>query len=94
MEEGVAETRPLWVIRIFKLILLGSLNDLWRFNGTHWNFIKGSPIVANEGVVGNKGVYSSSYLPRARWDAITWSNSTDHFFLFGGAGSTSGTMDQ
>jgi hypothetical protein len=60
------------------------LNDLWQFNtGTlQWTFVSGNPSTGNHG-----GVYSGgSPMPGSRWGAVTWTDQSGNFWLFGGYG--------
>jgi hypothetical protein len=58
-------------------------NDLWKFNGTHWTWISGDSLY---GVYGTKGVASASYYPGGRVNAVSWMDSNDNAWLFGGLG--------
>ena len=60
------------------------LNDLWEFDtGTlQWTFVDGS---AGGGNIG--GTYSGgSPRPGSRWGAVTWTDQSGNFWLFGGYG--------
>jgi hypothetical protein len=60
----------------------GLLNDLWRLNPTTqvWTWMSGSK------VVNQKGVYSGSATPGARWSPASWTDNSGNFWLFGGFG--------
>ncbi len=85
--------------------VLGSLNDLWRYNpGTgQWTWISGSNTVAPGGVYGVPGVYgtrgvaAAGNVPGARIGSVTWIDSTGNLWLFGGIGfdsaGTSGNLN-
>jgi N-acetylneuraminic acid mutarotase len=64
------------------------LNDLWKFDGTYWTWISGSNSTDQPGVYGTKGITSPDNLPGARKDAISWIDSHDNLWLFGGYGVT------
>jgi hypothetical protein len=60
------------------------LNDLWKFDGTYWTWISGSDSTNQTGVYGTKGVTSSNNIPAGRSGAISWIDSYDNLWLFGG----------
>jgi hypothetical protein len=62
------------------------LNDLWKFDGTYWTWISGSNSIDQVGVYGTKGIPSPSNVPGARGYAISWIDSHDNLWLFGGRG--------
>jgi hypothetical protein len=66
------------------------LNDLWKFDGTYWTWISGSSSTGQPGVYGTKGVPSSNNVPGARGGyGVSWIDSHDNFWLFGGSVSQS-----
>ncbi len=65
---------------------LGNLNDLWRWDGTDWTWISGSNTVNQPGTYGALNTPHATNIPGARLDAITWIDSSGHFWLFGGEG--------
>jgi N-acetylneuraminic acid mutarotase len=65
------------------------LNDLWRFDGTNWTWISGSPTGGQAGAYGTKGVPSASNVPGARFYAVSWIDATGDLWLFGGNGRDS-----
>ncbi len=65
----------------------GILNDLWKFNGTHWTWISGSNVIDQFGVYGGQGIPSSSNIPGARYLAESWIDSNNFLWLFGGVGN-------
>ncbi|MGA2710769.1 MAG: kelch repeat-containing protein [Steroidobacteraceae bacterium] len=71
----------------------GYLNDLWKFNPTAgtWEWVSGSTGGAVSGVYGTQGVGSTSNTPGARYAPISWIDSSDNLWLFGGAGYASST---
>ena len=74
-------------MKLFELIfyLLDYLNDLWKFDGTNWIWISGSDTVVY-GVYGTKGVGSPSNIPGGRQGSISWIDSNNNLWLFGGFG--------
>jgi Galactose oxidase, central domain len=60
------------------------LNDLWKFDGTRWTWVKGSSAVDQPGVYGALGVAADTNVPGARTGAVGWTDSRGHFWLFGG----------
>jgi len=65
---------------------VGRLNDLWRWDGSNWTWISGSDVVNQSGVYGVKGTPAGSNMPGARRGAVSWSDSSGNFWLFGGSG--------
>ena len=83
--------------------VVGASNDLWEFNPAtdEWAWMGGSSIVGNTsapaGVYGTLGVPATGNVPGGRYQAVSWTDSTGNFWLFGGAGidstGTSGTLN-
>jgi N-acetylneuraminic acid mutarotase len=72
----------------------GSLNDLWKFDGTNWTWVSGSNAINHSGVYGTKGTAASSNIPGAREGQISWTDAGGDFWLFGGAGfDSTGAQD-
>jgi hypothetical protein len=71
------------------------LNDLWRYSPgvNEWTWMGGSNVVNQKGVYGTKGVAAPGNIPGARWDAISWTDSSGNFWLFGGGGYDSNGTD-
>jgi N-acetylneuraminic acid mutarotase len=67
---------------------LGNLNDLWEFNPTArlWTWVGGSSTGNAYGVYGTPGTASLSNMPGARNSAVSWTDSSGNFWLFGGNG--------
>lgn len=76
---------------------LGSLNDLWKFDGTNWTWISGASVINQPGVYGTLGMPSASNVPGARGGSTTWTDKSGNLWLFGGAGldsaGTSGVLN-
>jgi N-acetylneuraminic acid mutarotase len=68
---------------------LGTMNDLWKFNPAinEWAWMGGSSTTYYQsGAYGSLGTPASGNTPGARGFATTWTDSSGHFWLFGGAG--------
>ena len=73
--------------------VLGS-NDLWQYSNGLWTWIGGPQITTklssvNSGSYGTKGIAAASNLPSGRQSAVTWTDSSGNFWLFGGFGYSS-----
>jgi len=66
----------------------GLLNDLWVFNPTskEWTWVSGSKTANAVGVYGTQGVASSNNVPGARGYAVSWTDKSGNFWLYGGEG--------
>jgi N-acetylneuraminic acid mutarotase len=64
----------------------GDLNDLWKFDGTHWTWVSGSDTVDQAGAYGAEGIVASGNMPGARWGAVSWTDLQGNLRLFGGNG--------
>jgi N-acetylneuraminic acid mutarotase len=62
------------------------LNDLWEFNPTAktWTWRSGSSSGNPAGVYGTLGVASTTNMPGGRQSAVSWTDSSGNFWLFGG----------
>ncbi len=65
----------------------GSLNDLWKYDGTNWTWINGGQVRLQPGIYGEKGVADPDNVPGSRANSVTWIDSDDNLWLFGGAGN-------
>jgi hypothetical protein len=70
---------------------LGNLNDLWEFNSSlgqygQWAWMGGSSTGNQSGVYGTLGMPASGNIPGARDGAVSWTDSSGNFWLFGGGG--------
>lgn len=72
--------------------LIGDLNDLWEFSPStgEWAWISGSStLVGNNlgqpGDYGTLGTPAAGNTPGGRADAVTWTDSSGHLWLFGGS---------
>jgi len=68
--------------------LSGELNDLWKFDTSsgQWTWVSGSSVVNQRGVYGTMGTPEESNTPGARDSGVSWIDSSDNLWLFGGAG--------
>lgn len=66
----------------------GALNDLWKFNPTtgQWTWVAGSDAINQAGIYGTKGTPTTTTTPGARMHAVSWIDSTNTLWLFGGEG--------
>ncbi len=66
----------------------GMVNDLWNYNPStnQWTWISGSNLHMQPGVYGTQGVPSPYNVPGARGSSVSWIDSNDNFWLFGGSG--------
>jgi N-acetylneuraminic acid mutarotase len=72
---------------------LGVLNDLWKFDGTNWTWVKGSSVGAQPGVYGTKGVPAAANTPGARFIHTSAQDSAGNFWVMGGDAATTGYMN-
>ncbi|NVM04589.1 MAG: hypothetical protein HWN67_19860 [Candidatus Helarchaeota archaeon] len=69
----------------------GDLNDLWIFNMTSglWMWVSGSNLRIQLGIYGTKGVPNAGNVPGSRFFSVSWTDSDDNLWLFGGYGRDS-----
>lgn len=67
---------------------LGDLNDLWKYNPTtkEWTWVSGISTVDQSGAYGTKGTAGASNTPGARHYTVSWIDSSNNLWLFGGLG--------
>jgi hypothetical protein len=63
-----------------------SFNDLWMYAGGEWTWVGGSSQPNQPGVYGTLGVAAPGNIPGARQFAVSWTDSTGNFWIFGGNG--------
>jgi len=63
-------------------------NDLWKYSGGQWVWMGGSQSTTSTqaGVYGTQGQPASTNFPGARHGAVTWTDASGNFWLFGGIG--------
>ena len=69
---------------------LGFMNDLWKFDGTSWTWISGSDKNGQAGSYGVQGTKDPANVPGARAWPMSWVDTSDHLWLFGGEGNANG----
>lgn len=64
----------------------GNLNDLWKYNPAtnQWTWVSGSDNAYEPGRYGLKGIANPSNVPGGREEAVSWIDSSDSLWLFGG----------
>lgn len=62
----------------------GALNDLWEYSGGQWIWMSGSDVPDQPGSYGTKGVAAAGNAPAARYEAVSWTDASGNFWLFGG----------
>jgi hypothetical protein len=67
----------------------GGLNDLWKGNFDNngnwiWTWVSGNNAVNVSGTYGNKGVATASNMPGGRDSSVSWIDSNNNLWLFGG----------
>jgi hypothetical protein len=103
-ESGVTWTDQsgnLWLFGGFNPDIYGLVdwwyNDLWEFNPATkaWTWVGGSSSPNASGSYGTIGVASTGNVPGARFGAVSWTDSSGNFWLFGGEGyDSTGTVRQ
>jgi hypothetical protein len=63
---------------------LGSLNDLWIFDGSLWTWLSGSNEPNKNGIYGTQGIPSPSNTPGSRYCVGGWVDNEGSFWIFGG----------
>jgi hypothetical protein len=65
-----------------------NLSDVWEFNAASrsWTFAGGLQTAGASGTYGTLGVTDLANLPGSRKGAVSWTDSTGNFWLFGGIG--------
>ncbi len=67
---------------------ISAFNDLWQYNPitNQWTWINGGNTANTYGVYGTLGTSASSNIPGARFGAVSWHDTQNNFWLFGGYG--------
>lgn len=68
----------------------GLVNDLWRFDGTDWAWMAGTPDLNRPGIYGTQGVPDPANTPGARLGAVGWVDGDGNLWLYGGNGYAEG----
>ncbi|MBT5707776.1 MAG: choice-of-anchor D domain-containing protein [Verrucomicrobia bacterium] len=64
----------------------GKLNDLWRWDGKTWTWMSGDPTAAQGANYGTRNITSEDSQPGSRSDAVSWIDSNNQVWIFGGEG--------
>ncbi|NVM04946.1 MAG: hypothetical protein HWN67_21675 [Candidatus Helarchaeota archaeon] len=64
----------------------GFLNDLWKYDGVNWIWVSGNYLENQLGTYGIKGMPNANNVPGDRAESISWIDSNDTLWLFGGYG--------
>jgi hypothetical protein len=70
----------------------GSLNDLWKFDGTNWTWVSGSKVINQLGSYGTQGASNASNIPSGRFLGVSWIDAGGKLWLFGGTGNDAAGM--
>ena len=70
----------------------GYLNDLWKYEGGQWTWMSGSNQTYQNGTYGQLGIANSSNIPGSRQSAVSWIDSNNTLWLFGGEGNDATTV--
>jgi N-acetylneuraminic acid mutarotase len=67
------------------------LNDLWKYDPAtlEWTWVSGSNLINQAGTYGTMGTADPSNVPGARYGPVTWADSHNNLWLFGGYGDDS-----
>lgn len=65
----------------------GSLNDLWKWDGTNWTWVNGSSGYYDLGTRGTLGVPDPANVPSSRRGAAAWIDPSGRFWVHGGYGA-------
>ncbi len=71
----------------------GYENDLWMFNTatSQWKWVAGDSTLNKYGVYGTQGVATAANYPSARYCTLTWIDSSNNVWMFGGQGYAAST---
>jgi len=66
----------------------GSFNDLWEFSPSskQWTWMSGGSVLDGKGFYAALGAAASGNVPGARYNAVSWTDTGGHLWLFGGLG--------
>jgi hypothetical protein len=65
---------------------IAALNDLWEYTGGSWIWQGGSNLAGQSGNYGAINVVNPGNMPGARYGAVSWTDLSGNFWLFGGYG--------
>jgi hypothetical protein len=90
---GPRENAATWTDATGDLWLFGgaNYNDLWKFSpsAAEWTWVGGSNVANQPGTYGTLGTAASGNIPGARSSAVSWTDASGNFWLFGGGGNDS-----
>jgi len=71
----------------------GGLNDLWKYSAGEWTWMGGANVANQPGTYGTLGTAAPGNVPGGRSHAVSWTDASGNFWLFGGYGfdSSGGT---
>jgi hypothetical protein len=61
-------------------------NDLWKYSAGEWTWMSGSNVANQEGIYGTQGTAAAGNVPGARNGAVSWTDASGNFWLWGGVG--------
>jgi hypothetical protein len=64
----------------------GLINDLWKYSAGQWTWMGGSNMINQPGIYGAQGAAAPANIPGCREQAVSWTDSSGNFWLFGGDG--------
>lgn len=70
-------------------VSVGTLNDLWRFDGSMWTWVSGldtAPTTPVTSIYGIKGVAAPNNYPSSHSSSAIWLDDSGNMFMFGGFG--------
>lgn len=65
----------------------GYLNDLWKWDGTNWTWVAGDDTPTYSATYGSKGIAASTNKIGGRLGAVSWTDLSGNFWIFGGRGT-------
>ncbi len=75
----------------------GNQNDLWEYSDGEWTWVGGSDTIEQPGVYGTVGTPETGNIPGGRYLAVSVTDPSGNFWLFGGSGvdstGTNGTLN-
>jgi hypothetical protein len=73
-----------------------STGAMWKFNSSslEWTWVSGNLTLDHDGNYGPKNVWSTEYYPASREGAMTWLDSEENIWLYGGAQFKRGSFMQ
>jgi uncharacterized repeat protein (TIGR01451 family) len=62
------------------------MNDLWKYSAGQWTWVSGPKFGGQTGVYGVLGQPSATNIPGARYESMSWTDSSGALWVFGGSG--------